>query len=273
MLEFITKPVTDITAILIKWLYDILAAHGIKSMIITIIALAFFSRLLGFLTKQTARILSKFIKSQILLKILNGLSIAISIFLGLGVFFVMQNIGTYIPELKNSMFLTKTPFNLYSQDKTKLIYYIGFLAIEIFYFVFNNVIIPKLLKTKPNFKLKLLQIYTTCVICVTGFFALPVGILIYWAMTSIISMIINSITIAWRMFMRKKYPEKYKKKQQAIQQKSKEKGFLDKMLEGLTAKQNEVRKERGKDSINIVPKESKEDNDNVYLHDVLENNK
>lgn len=269
MLEFITKPVTDITAILIKWLYDILAAHGIKSMIITIIALAFFSRLLGFLTKQTARILSKFIKSQILLKILNGLSIAISIFLGLGVFFVMQNIGTYIPELKNSMFLTKSPFSLYSKDKTKLIYYIMFIGIEVFYFVFNNIIIPRIIKTKPNFKLKLLQIYTTCLISVSGFF-LPIGILIYWAMTSIISMVLNTITIIWRKVMYKKNPEKYKQRQQAMKQKQKEKGSLDKMLEGLMTKQNEARLKRGKVD-DVVNKDDIEDaGENVYMEDALD---
>lgn len=196
-MNIIIDPISNLTATLIKWLYNLLASYGIKNMIVTIIALALFSRLLMFATRELGNLISKIFKNQTLSKIIRGCGIALSIIIGIGVFFVMKNIGTYIPELKNSMFLTMSPLKLYSADKSKLIYYIAFIGIEVFYILFNHLIIPKIAGYKTNLKSKTFSVYITCSICASGF-VLPVAILIYWAMTSIISMVITTIKLIFR---------------------------------------------------------------------------
>lgn len=248
-MNYITQPISEMTAFLIKWLYNLLSSYGIKSMIITIIALAIFSRVLVTITKGIANALSKLVKNQTITKVIRGVGIALSFMIAVGVFLVMQNIGTYIPELKNSMFLTLSPMKLYAQDKSKLIYYFIFVGIEIFYFAFNHIIVPKIINSKPNFKMKLLSIYITSSICVTGFF-LPIAILIYWAMVSFISMAITAVKLLIR---------KLRGKPLATPKKETEESGLVKKLNGLlastTAKQNEVKKEKSTHEVIEVEQE------------------
>lgn len=234
-MNYITKPIAEMTAFLIKWLYAFLASHGIKSMIITIIALALFSRVLMAITKGVANASSKVVKNQTITKVIRGIGIAASLMIAIGVFFVMKNIGTYIPELKNSLYLTMSPLKLYTQDKSKLVYYFVFVGIEVFYFIFNYVLIPKIIKSKSNFKMKMLSIYITCSICVSGFF-LPVAILIYWAMTSILSMLITTAKLLFRKLRGK--PLTAPKKQTEESGLSKK---LNELLNSATAKQSELK--------------------------------
>ena len=196
-MKYIIQPITDITAFLIKGIYDFLAGFGIESMILTLLLLAIFSRVLSAAVTGIAKFVSKFTKKKVIKKTLMIISIVISVILALGVYWVVKDIGHYIPALKDSLFLSKSPLTLYREDKGKLVYYAGFVGIELFYTLFNSFIYPKVAGIKKSMGGRAFNFYIFGSICLASI-GLPLVFSIYWAFTAILSMVINTVKLLFR---------------------------------------------------------------------------